>query len=105
MTKEEFASYMDLVYTTGIKKLREAGQKEYAGGEDAHGNFNRLAERLQLSPEKVLMVYLSKHLDGIDAYINGHKSQREGVHGRIEDAIVYLFLLHSMIEAPENGRL
>ena len=47
------------------------------------------------------MVYLLKHIDGIMAYINGHKSQREGVEGRITDAIVYLLLLRGMVD--NNG--
>ena len=48
------------------------------------------------------MVYLLKHIDGINAYIDGHKSQRETVEGRITDAIVYLFLLHSMLTEDEE---
>jgi len=43
------------------------------------------------------MVYLLKHIDGIAAYIDGHKSQREAVEGRITDAIVYLFLLYGLV--------
>tara|TARA_R100000808_G_C2135347_1_gene143756 strand:- start:851 stop:1042 length:192 start_codon:yes stop_codon:yes gene_type:complete len=48
------------------------------------------------------MVYLLKHIDGINAYIDGHKSQREGVEGRIIDTIVYLFLLWGYITAQED---
>tara|TARA_B100001094_G_C17586622_1_gene509985 strand:- start:26 stop:214 length:189 start_codon:yes stop_codon:yes gene_type:complete len=44
------------------------------------------------------MVYLLKHIDGISSYVNGHKSQREDVRGRITDAIVYLCLLWGMVE-------
>jgi len=44
------------------------------------------------------MIYLLKHVDGIKAYVNGHKSQREDVRGRITDIIVYLMLLWGMIE-------
>ena len=43
------------------------------------------------------MVYLLKHIDGINAHIDGHKSQREDVEGRIIDTIVYLFLLWGYI--------
>lgn len=83
---------------------RGEGQKEYAGGEDAFGNFNRLATRLDLDRNKVLWTYLEKHLDGIISYINGHKSQRESVHGRIKDAIVYLILLDGMISESDPER-
>tara|TARA_R100000458_G_scaffold12744_1_gene10536 strand:- start:452 stop:643 length:192 start_codon:yes stop_codon:yes gene_type:complete len=49
------------------------------------------------------MVYLLKHIDGISSFVNGHKSQREDVRGRITDAIVYLCLLWGMIE-EENSK-
>ena len=47
------------------------------------------------------MVYLMKHMDGINAWIKGHKSQREDVSGRIKDAIVYLCLLWGMSEEKQ----
>lgn len=43
------------------------------------------------------MTYFLKHVDGINAFIKGHKSQREDVTGRITDCIVYLMLLWGMI--------
>jgi len=48
------------------------------------------------------MVFLLKHFDGITSYVDGHKSQREDVRGRIKDAIVYLMLLWGMIEEKDN---
>ena len=79
-------------------KTRDAGQKEYAQDEDnVFANFERISNILEISREKVLMVYLLKHIDGISAYIKGHKSQREDVTGRLTDAPVYLMLLWSMI--------
>ena len=48
------------------------------------------------------MTYMLKHVDGIAAYVKGHKSQREDVRGRITDCIVYLMLLWGMIE-EEDG--
>lgn len=92
---------MDLLLAE-CTSLRDAGQKEYAGGENAFGNFIRLGEQLDLLPEKVLWVYLTKHLDGIRSYLNGHHSQREPVRGRIKDAIVYLSLLAGMAETRED---
>ena len=50
------------------------------------------------------MVYLLKHIDGISSFVNGHKSQREDIRGRITDAIVYLCLLWGMIEETESKR-
>lgn len=84
-------------------ELREAGQREYAGAEKPFGNFERLAEELSsvsesLTRELILWVYAKKHEDGIRSYLNGHKSQREDVRGRINDFIVYMILLRAMIE-------
>ncbi len=79
--------------------MREAGQKEYARkNSNAFANFERVADYIDSSREKVLMVYLLKHIDGISSFVNGHHSQREDVRGRITDAIVYLCLLWGMIE-------
>ena len=82
-----------------ILKTRDDGQKEYARDVDnVFANFERVGKYINVSKEQVLMVYLLKHIDGIMAYINGHKSQREGVEGRITDAIVYLLLLRGMVD-------
>ena len=79
--------------------MREAGQKEYARKQNnAFANFERIGKSLNLSREKVLLVFLLKHIDGISSYVEGHLSQREDVRGRITDVIVYLCLLWGMIE-------
>ena len=88
-----------------VQSTRDAGQKEYAHGiDDVFANFKRTGNALDIPPDKTLMVFLLKHIDGICAYIKGHKSQREDVRGRIKDTIVYLILLWAMIEESDNGR-
>ncbi len=88
-----------------IMALREAGQKEYAHDRgNAYGNFERIASDLQLDRKQILWVYAMKHRDGIAAYLKGHTSQREDVQGRIQDLIVYLFLLWAMIEDERHTR-
>ena len=80
-----------------VLKTRDEGQKEYARNEDdVFANFVRVSNTLDIPREKVLMTYLLKHIDGLVAYVEGHKSQRENVSGRITDAIVYLCLLYAM---------
>ena len=82
-----------------VKDMHTEGQKEYAMTQDnVFANFERIAANLDISREQALMVYLLKHMDGINAWIKGHKSQRENVTGRIKDAIVYLCLLWGMTE-------
>lgn len=102
MTKAEMADVMRRVFDecTG---LRNAGQNDYAHADkNAFANFERVAERQNLDRKQVLMTYMEKHLDGIHSYIQGHRSQREAVSGRINDVIVYACLLRGMIEEDES---
>ena len=98
MKKSTFDSLF-LKIISSVKETRDDGQKEYAHTEDnVFANFERVSNSLDISREQALMVYLMKHMDGINAWIKGHKSQREDVTGRIKDAIVYLCLLWGMSE-------
>lgn len=97
MNKKEFSELLDIIQAEE-KRVRESGQSEYARGEDAFGNFNRLASTLGLDRKVVLSVYAAKHWDGILSYlIDGNKSQREDIRGRIKDLRMYLALLWGMI--------
>ena len=88
-----------------VRDIRTAGQKEYAHDEDnCFANFERIAKLMDSDRETVLMTYLMKHIDGVQSYIKGHKSQREDVRGRIVDIIVYLTLLWGMADQDDiNG--
>ena len=98
MIKSEMNQIVDKILSS-VKETRDEGQKEYARDEsDVFANFKRVASYTGQTKESVLMTYLLKHIDGINAFISGHKSQRESVHGRITDAIVYLCLLWAMTE-------
>ncbi len=104
MTHSEMHNLMDTILKQ-IISTRDEGQKEYAHDDnDVFANFNRVANLLDEDRKKVLMTYMLKHIDGIAAYVKGHKSQREDVRGRITDCIVYLMLLWGMIE-EENGTI
>tara|TARA_R100000458_G_scaffold6101_1_gene4911 strand:- start:1506 stop:1838 length:333 start_codon:yes stop_codon:yes gene_type:complete len=97
MKKMHFDVLFDTIMEE-VKYTRDEGQKEYARTDDnIFANFERVADCLKIEREKVLMVYLLKHIDGISSYIDGHKSQRENVTGRVKDAIVYLLLLWAMV--------
>ena len=104
MTRQEMENKINDIFKV-IQFTREAGQVEYARELDnAFANFQRVANYLDTTQEKVLMTYLLKHIDGITAYCNGHTSQREDVRGRITDVIVYLCLLWGMIDDNEDER-
>jgi hypothetical protein len=95
--KQIFGQFLEHAFQQ-LRDVRAAGQAEYAGGEDAFGNFNRLAEELGVSREAILWVYAMKHKDGIASHIRGQVLQREPVQGRIKDLIMYLLLLWGMEE-------
>lgn len=102
MTRKQMENKINNIFDI-IQATREAGQLEYARDKnDAFANFDRVAKQLDTSQEKVLLTYFLKHIDGISAFCNGHKSQREDVRGRITDAIVYLCLLWGMIDVNEE---
>ena len=82
-----------------VEAIHTQGQKEYAMDEDnVFANFERIANQIKMDKKIILWVYLMKHIDGIASYLNGHRSQREKVQGRLTDAIVYLCILWGMIE-------
>jgi len=99
MTTEEFKNLFQNEIMPAIGDMRDAGQKEYAQDVDEiFANFHRIAEAMETDRKKVLMTYMLKHIDGISAFVKGHKSQREDITGRITDCIVYLMLLWGMIK-------
>lgn len=82
MTKDEFTSLLEGIQHEE-KQVRRDGQAEYAHDDsDCFANFRRVASRHHLTPEQVLLIYAEKHWDGIIAYVNGHKSQREDICGQ-----------------------
>tara|TARA_R100001594_G_scaffold141865_1_gene188284 strand:+ start:642 stop:1091 length:450 start_codon:yes stop_codon:yes gene_type:complete len=98
MKKDEFDKLFISIIDQ-VKSTRDQGQKEYAHTEsNVFANFERTANQLNTTKDKVLMTFLLKHIDGITAHINGHESQREDIRGRIKDAIVYLTLYWGMVE-------
>jgi hypothetical protein len=102
MNKQEMHKVMTEVFEK-CQQFREAGQKEYAHKEeDVFRNFSDTASLLDLTKEQVLLIFAKKHFDGIAAYVKGHRSQREDVRGRICDLIVYMCLLHGMIDENNN---
>lgn len=103
MTRDDMAHIMEIVFEE-CQELRAAGQKEYAHDEgNAFANFERAAADFSdIDRKQALWIFAMKHRDGIAAYLDGHRSQRENVRGRINDLIVYLCLLRGMIDEEED---
>ena len=80
------------------RAVREEGQKEYAHAADnCFANFDSDADH-GVSRLQSIATHLNKHMRGIKAFVNGHRSQREDIRGRIKDARLYLALLWAAIE-------
>lgn len=98
MSRDDVARLMDEMHSEE-QQVRGEGQKEYAHDEsNALANFEDGAKITGISREQALFLLLHKHIRGIAAYVQGHRSQREDIRGRIKDARVYLALLRAMVE-------
>jgi len=102
MIKEEMNDLMEHIVDEVIR-IRNAGQTEYARDLDnVFANFERVASFTGTTREKALLTYMIKHVDGLCAYADGHKSQREDVRGRLTDIIVYSILFWGMVVDNEK---
>lgn len=105
MNREQFSSLLADIQTAECE-VREQAQSEYAHDDsNVFANFDRVASHLDISRERVLLTYALKHVDGIVSWVNGHKSQREDVRGRIKDLRMYMALLWGMVEDDERREL
>lgn len=96
MTFEDFDKFQRELFEVSLG-MNDTKGREYAGGSERFANFERLAQQLGLSRQKVLWVYLAKHLDAIVSIVNnGRTFSEETARGRIVDAITYLSLLGGM---------
>lgn len=101
MDKREFRRLLDQTHQTLVQLTSSKGE-EYSRDTDQLANFKRQAEELNATPEKILMVYLNKHLDAIKSFVKTGKLYSEPIEGRIDDAILYLILLKGIVLDDQN---
>lgn len=106
MKQEQFLEILDGTLKE-LRALTLSKGREYANDSDQLANFRRLGKQLGLPPEAVTLVFLTKHLDSISSYIRslqgqGNYTSSEPIQGRVDDAILYLILLKSLIQEREN---
>ena len=80
-----------------LQDLTDTKGVEYSNSDDQLANFKRLAASLGVTPEFIILVYLTKHLDGINSFVAKGGELSEPITGRIDDAILYLVLLKACI--------
>lgn len=102
MRKDQFQRLLRETHETMVKLTATKGE-EYANSEskdaaDQHANFKRLSAELGLTPEQVLSVYLTKHLDAVKSFLRTDREFSEPIEGRIDDAILYLILLKGLVQ-------
>lgn len=97
MKRDEFYSLRGKVFDE-IVAINTTKGKDYAEDADALSNFKEIAKRSGLTPLQVWSVYANKHLVAIESFIKNGAVESEPIEGRINDAILYLFLLRGLIE-------
>jgi cyclopropane fatty-acyl-phospholipid synthase-like methyltransferase len=97
MTRDDFIALLQSEFEKIVQINRIKGH-DYAGEDDALSNFKRNADRLGLTSIQVWAVYFHKHLDAIETFVREGGVASEPIEGRIQDAILYLFLLRGLIE-------
>ena len=97
MTPEKFRIMLAKMHNQEVETCQTKG-REYSGDDDSLDNFKRLSFELDETPEKILWVYLKKHLDAIVSYIREGKTySTETIQSRIMDSRLYLALLQGLI--------
>lgn len=71
---------------------------DYTQGEGRLKNFYTNAARLGISAEKVLGLYMFKHIDALETYFKRGCLESEPIDGRIFDTINYLLLFYKMLQ-------
>lgn len=102
MTHEQFGTHSEKLLASCLNLLCKKAL-DYAQGEDDRLiNFKNVGRTLDLSPQQVLMVYTSKHLDSINQAIKSNPFQphttTEPLTERIKDVINYMVLLDALNE-------
>jgi hypothetical protein len=104
MNRGDFQTLMEDTFLR-LKALNKTKGHDYAGDKDALANFKSAAQRLGLSSEQVWAVYADKHWSAIMTFCKEGQVESEPIEGRIDDAILYLFLLKGMVaEKGERAR-
>ena len=99
MKYKEFTEYRDKFVAEALD-LSDSKSIEYTiSNEDKHYNFKHVADRLGITPQQAMMVYVLKHVDAIcnDAK-TGKQQSDETVRSRCQDIMNYAILYASLHE-------
>ena len=97
MTYKEFTEYRDKFVAEALD-ISDSKSIEYTiSNTDKHYNFKHVADRLGITPQQAMMVYVLKHVDAIcnDAK-TGKQVSDETVRSRCQDIMNYAILYASL---------
>jgi hypothetical protein len=104
------ATFLAMRERANVRRQADCDEKSrgYTRGDvDRLINFKRIGEKRGLSPQAILGVYMQKHLDTIDHWINTGEEDAEGLVSRLDDVRNYCDLLEGLYiesqEAQEAG--
>ena len=105
MTYKEFTEYRDKFVAEALD-ISDSKSIEYTiSNTDKHYNFKHVADRLGITPQQAMMVYVLKHVDAIcnDAKTDKQVSD-ETVRSRCQDIMNYAILYASLHEEHTKGK-
>jgi len=102
MENKEFEELVGRARERQNKILRVKGKDYTAGDPDRLANFKELAKELGVHPRVVWWIYFRKHISAIMAWIRTGKVESEGLEGRFDDAINYLYLGEAVFKEEDN---
>ena len=90
-----------------LLELNNVKGHDYAGDEDALSNFKQDAERIRkIAANNPVFAkwytYFDKHWQAILTFLEEGDVKSEPIEGRIDDALLYLFLLRGLIEEAKE---
>lgn len=104
MTNEFFLATQKRIFDE-INAIGTTKGKEYARDKDRLANFKRIAEEMNIEPEKVCFIFLRKHYDAIVYYVQqGKLESEETPFGRFCDVINYFTLLYAIMMEKEDEK-
>lgn len=105
MRTVDFYQYVQKFLEECLDTMQKKGDAYAGKDQDRFANFNKLAAKLDMSREKILMVYMQKHLDAIESFIRGEYADPEPISGRVKDVINYLLILAGMIKENTDASM
>lgn len=105
MTYKEFTEYRDKFVSEALD-ISDSKSIEYTiSNTDKHYNFKHVADRLGITPQQSMMVYVLKHVDAIcnDAK-TGKQVSDETVRSRCQDIMNYAILYASLHEEQKTTK-